>query len=112
MRCFSMLAAALLASSSFVLAQEIPAGTVIPIMMTMTVESNKAHPGQQIVGKVMESVPLAEGNIPEGAKVFGHVDQVHPGNGGSPAWIAIQFDHIVFHGREVPLRPTCARSRA
>jgi hypothetical protein len=104
MRCYSVVAVALLASSSFVLAQEIPAGTVIPIMLTMTVESNKAHPGQQITGKVMESVPLAEGNIPAGAKVFGHVDQVHPGDGVSPSWIAIQFDHIVFHQRELAFK--------
>ena len=104
MRCFTVLTAALLATSSFVLAEEIPVGTVIPVMLTMTVDSAKAHPGQQIRGKVMESVPLAEGNIPAGAKVFGHVDQVHPGNGVSPAWIAIQFDHIVFRGQEVPFK--------
>ena len=78
---------------------------MIPIMLTMTVDSAKAHPGQQITGKVMEAVPLAvEGEIPAGAKVFGHVDQVHPGDGVSPSWIAIQFDHIVFHGREVPFK--------
>jgi len=104
MRLVPVLAAALLAISSSVFGEQIPAGTVIPVMLTMTVDSAKAHAGQQIRGKVMESVPLADGIIPAGAKVFGHVDQVHPGNGVSPAWIAIQFDHIVFHGQEVAFK--------
>jgi hypothetical protein len=100
-----LLAILLLATSLAVRAQEVPAGTVIPVMTTVTVDAAKAHPGQQITGKVMEAVPLGEdGQIPAGAKVFGHVDQVHPGDGVSPSWIAIQFDHIVFRGREVPFK--------
>ncbi len=104
MRWVALLGVALLATSC-VLAQEIPAGTVVPVMLTMTVDSAKAHPGQQVTGKVMEVVPLPDGqDIPVGAKVFGHVSQVVPGNGVSPASLAVQFDQIVFHGREIPVK--------
>jgi hypothetical protein len=104
MRCIRLLGVALMAAAPL-LAQEIPAGTVVPVMLTATVESAKAHPGQRITGKVMERVPLPDGKeIPKGAKVIAHVDQVVPAQGKSPSWIAIVFDQIVIHGREVPVK--------
>ncbi|MGC2109513.1 MAG: hypothetical protein WA655_08345 [Candidatus Korobacteraceae bacterium] len=105
MRCCWVLAVALLATSCLAWAQEIPAGTVIPVMMTMTIDSDKVYAGEQITAKVMDTVPLAsEGQIPAGSKVFGHVAQVKPGDKEGPAWVAIQFDHVTVRGREVPLK--------
>jgi hypothetical protein len=104
MRCIKLLAIALMAAAPLV-AQEIPAGTIVPVMLTVTVESAKAHPGQAITGKVMERVPLPDGqDIPEGARVIAHVDQVMPAQGKSPAWMAIEFDQIMIHGHQVPVK--------
>ena len=105
MRCTRVLASALLLSASFVLGQEIPAGTVVPVMFTTTVDSAKAHHGDAIVGKVMESVPLSNGqSIPQGSKVMAHVDNVMPSKGKDPAWIAIEFDQVVVHNHPIPVK--------
>jgi hypothetical protein len=105
MRCTRLLAVTVFAFASLLVAQEIPAGTVVPIMLTNTVDSGKAHPGDAILGKVMETVPLPDGaRIPQGAKVIAHVDQVMPAKGKDPSWIAIEFDHVIVQGREVPVK--------
>jgi hypothetical protein len=85
-------------------ALEIPAGTVIPVMMTSTVDSSKAKPGQVFAGKVMDDVPLPSGEtIPAGAKVFGHVVQVSSAEGGSSSSLSLSFDRIVIKGHDVPI---------
>lgn len=105
MRWVWVLVVVVLATSCVAFAQAIPAGTVIPVMLTTTIDSNKVHPGEPITGKVMEAVPLAgEGQIPMGAKIYGHIDQVKPGDATSPAWVAVMFDHVVVHGQPRPLR--------
>jgi|SRR5579862_1058062 len=105
MRCITLLAAAVLSFAPLAFSQQIPAGTVVPVMLTTTVDSGKAHPGDPIMGKVMEAVPLRDGgHIPEGAKVIAHVDNVMPAKGKDPSWIAIEFDEIVVQGRQVPVK--------
>ena len=105
MRSIWVLASFLLATVCLGLAQQIPAGTVIPVMLNTTIDSDKVHQGQEITAKVMEAVPLAsEGQIPQGAKIFGHIVQVKPGDKTSPAWVAIQFDHVLIRGRQVPIK--------
>ena len=105
MRCIRLIAVAVLAVAPLLFAQEIPAGTVVPVMLTSTVDSGKAHPGESILGKVMETVPLPDGGrIPQGAKVMAHVDNVMPAKGNDPSWIAIEFDQIIVQGRQVPVR--------
>lgn len=102
---YPLLLAAALWCATVAGAQEIPAGTVIPVMVTTTLDSAKAHVGQPISGKVMERVPLPGGeNIPEGAKVTGHVALVIPAKDADPASLAIQFDKVVAHGKELPMK--------
>ena len=96
---------ALLAAASFLTAQEIPAGTVVPIMLTTTVDSAKAHPGDPILAKVMERVPLPDGGeIPQGARITAHVDQVMPAHGKDPSWLSVEFDRILIRNREIPVK--------
>lgn len=105
MRCRSLLIAVLMCASPALFAQDIPAGTIIPVMLTVSVDSAKSHAGQAISGKVMETVPLPEGQvIPEGAKVFGHVALVIPAEGNDPGSLALEFDRIVFRGHDVQVR--------
>src|SRR5580698_2712570 len=104
MRCVVALTATLLAAASFLCADEIPSNTVVPVMLTVTIDSGKAYVGQSIAGKVMENVPLAAGDdIPAGAKVYGHVALVIPSNGSAPSSMAVQFDRIVFRGHDIPV---------
>ncbi len=103
MRWFAFLASALL-MTALAFTQEVPAGTVIPIMLTTTVDSAKAHAGQEIAGTVMEAVPLPSGGrIPAKAKLLGHVVAARLGYPESPAVLALQFDKIVFRGHEAPI---------
>jgi hypothetical protein len=95
-----LLAVGLLFAASAALAQEIPTNTVIPIMLTSTIDASKAHAGQVVVGKLMERIPLLSGSIPEGAKVFGHVAQVSK-NQGAGSTVSVVFDKIVSKNREV-----------
>jgi hypothetical protein len=102
---FLILAALLGLLAPAALSQNVPAGTVIPIMLTMTLDSSKARPGDRVMGKIMEDVPLPTGErIPEGSKVFGHVAEVQMHQGDSPALLSLQFDKLVFHGHEVVVR--------
>jgi hypothetical protein len=104
MRCMSLLAGTLLCAL-FVSAQEIPVGTVVPVMITVTLDSARAHVGQPIAGRVMERVPLPGGeDIPEGAKVVGHVSVVIPAKAEAPASLAVQFDKVVVHGHDLPMQ--------
>ncbi len=99
-----VLAAAVLMSAVVVTAQEIPAGTVIPVMMTSTIDSVKAKPGQVFSAKVMDDVPLPSGEtIPVGAKVYGHVVQATSAEGGSAWSLKLSFDRVVLKGHDVPI---------
>ena len=101
-----LFAAALLATAPVCLvAQEIRETTVIPVMLTMTVDSSKTQAGQPITAKVMEDVPLADGqDIPAGARMVGHVSQVIRATGNAPASLVLHFERITFHGSELPVR--------
>ena len=97
-----ILAAMLGLAAHGVLAQKVPAGTVIPIMLTMTLDSTKAYVGERVTGKIMEPIPLPSGqDIPKGAKVFGHVAEVERQNGKAASVLTVQFDDIVFRGHEI-----------
>jgi hypothetical protein len=103
MRSVQVLAAALLLWSVGAAAQEIPAGTVLPVMLNSTLDARRDQPGKIIAGQVMQDVRLPGGaKIPSGAKVFGHVVSVQRG-AGAPSQVAIKFDAIEVRGRRLPL---------
>jgi hypothetical protein len=56
MRGFKVLASSLLLMASGLLAQEIPVGTVIPVMLQTTLDTKKAKVGQKIEARVMQDV--------------------------------------------------------
>ena len=83
---------------------EIPAGTVIPIMLSSELNVKKAKIGQQIEGKVMQDVPLsADAKINKGSRVMGRiVSLTRPGSSGSS--MVVQFDTIEDHDRTIPIQ--------
>jgi hypothetical protein len=103
MQLLTSIAAGLLLMAPALSAQTISAGTVIPVMLTTTLDSAKIHPGQEFTGKIMSNVPTYSEDIPAGSKVFGHVVKVEPREGDSGSRLALKFDRVVIHGRSTPI---------
>jgi len=84
-------------------AQDLPAGTVLPIVLSSALDAKKSKPGQKIEGKTMQEIRLPSGaTIKSGSRVSGSIFEVtRPGAGGSR--IALKFEHLVNDGRVVPL---------
>jgi hypothetical protein len=100
-----MVIALLLLAFQATMAQQIPAGTVLSVMLTSTLDARHSKPGQTITGKIMQDVPLPDGSrIPKGARVVGHVVSASPATAGSPSRLAIKFDHLIVDGRQIPSR--------
>src|ERR1017187_2593841 len=104
MRGFNVLASSLLLIASGLLAQEIPAGTVIPVMLQTTLDARKARVGQKIEAKVMQDVPLpSQTRIRAGAKLVGQVVEVTRPSATSGSRIVMSFDHLIIRGAEIPV---------
>jgi len=90
----------LLALSPGLWAQDaIPAGTVLPVLLTSSLDSRKSKPGQVVTARLMQDVSLpADGKIPARAKVIGHVINIAAAPRGG-ARIALQFDTVNFRKR-------------
>lgn len=94
------------------LAQEIPAGTIMPVMLRTTLNAKKAKVGQKLEASVMQDVPVSsETRIRAGAKVVGHVVEVMRPATNSGSRIVLTFDRLMVHGATVPVT-TSLRSLA
>ena len=84
-------------------AQDLPVGTVIPVMLSSSLNADKDEAGKKIEGKIMQDVPLSSGGkIRERSSVTAHVVRVtKPGPSGSS--IVLKFDAIEDRGRPIPL---------
>ena len=103
-RTLEVLAALFWLSTVAAVAQQIPAGTVLPMMLNSTLDAGKDKPGRQITGKLMQDVPLPDGaSLPEGTRITGHVISATPAKAGSRSHLAIQFDQVVVKDRQVPI---------
>src|SRR4029077_20592021 len=93
-----------LALSAGIAPQNIPAGTILPVRLSSSLDSEHSKAGQIIRAKTMQDVPLAAGKkIHAGAKVIGQVIDVVPPLGGSGARIVFRFDRLTFSHRTIPL---------
>jgi len=103
-------------STPFAMAQVLPAtlaaGTTLPIQFERSVDSNHAHPGDEVVAKTTQLVRLANSQIlPAGARVTGHVlasnaftfDKT-PYAKQQASILTIHFDSIESKGETLPLR--------
>ena len=100
--------AALLLLSSVAFAETLPAGTVVPIMLSTGLNARKGDADKKIEGSVMQDVPLPTGGkINVRSRVFGHVVSVtkpdSTKSGASGASIVLKFDIIEDHGRTIKL---------
>jgi len=83
----------------------IPAGTILPVRLNSALSSSKAQSGQIITARIMQDVPLANGEkLREGSKVIGHVVDVSSPADANKEQISLQFDKVISSGRTIPIR--------
>ena len=93
-RVFPLLLLSVLANSSPT-AQQIPAGTVLPIMASNGLDSAKTKAGDRIAGRLMQDVVLASGEkIRAGAIVEGSVVESSP-VAFAPVRMVVRFHRLV-----------------
>jgi len=97
------LAPVLLCWASLLPAQEIPAGTVLPMLLNSTIDAKKDKPGAKIEGVLKQDVPLPSGmKIKSGSHVEGHILEVsRPAGGG--ARVVFTFDKLQVAGHAKPM---------
>lgn len=96
--------ALLLLPLATVLAQQIPPGTVLPIMANNTLDSTKSKPGDKFSGKLMQDVVLPAGDrIRTGSRVEGEVVESSSPNGSAAARLVVRFDHLITGGKRTPI---------
>ena len=95
------LVASLVLGTSLV-AQDIPEGTSLPIMLNSGIDAGKATAGATIKGRLMQDVKLPSGvRVPAGATVLGSVVELTRPGTSSGSRLAIKFDSLVFDKRTV-----------
>jgi len=83
--------------------REIPVGTVIPLMLTSSLDAAKDAPGKRIEGKVMQKVPLPSGKrIGARSRIIGHVVNVTQ-QGSSGSSLVVRFDVLEEEGHKTEL---------
>ena len=81
---------------------KIPAGTVIPVMLSSSLNGAKDKSDKRVEGRVMQEITLPSGiKIREGARILGHTVDVS--NGPSGCRIVIKFNTIRSEGRTIPV---------
>ena len=82
----------------------IPAGTILPIELSSSVQTQKSKPGQRICARIMQDVPLArEQEIKAGTKIFGEVLSASQAGKGQFVEISFRFDKLQLKHRSIPL---------
>jgi hypothetical protein len=83
---------------------KIPIGTVIPVRLNSALDAKKCKPGQTIMARVAQDVPLENGaKIKAGTRVVGEVLTVTAAGNSGPSSIALRFDKIDISGRVTPI---------
>jgi hypothetical protein len=100
-RAMMFIAAALVVPAGGPAQTMLPTGTVLPLSLSTSVSARRARPGQKVVARLEQQVPLPSDSIPSGTKVLGRVTKVSAGN-HAPAFLALRFDRLLTaHGEVV-----------
>jgi hypothetical protein len=79
---------------------KIPVGTVIPVMLSSSLNAAKDKSDTKLEGKVMQEIVLPSGvKIRQGARIFGHTVNVSTNSSGSR--IVVKFTSIQNEGRSI-----------
>jgi len=81
---------------------KIPVGTVIPVMLSSSLNAAKDKPDSKLEARVMQEITLPSGvKIREGARILGHTVSVSKGAPGSS--IVVKFNAIQDEGNRIPV---------
>lgn len=82
----------------------IPQGTILPVRLNSSLYSSKAKPGEVVTAKIMQDVPLPNGEkIRAGSRVVGQVVDVSTDDPNAQR-ISLKFDQLIASGRAIPIR--------
>ena len=102
MKLQSIIAVMILLVAAVAFGQQIPAGTVLPVMSNTTVEAGKSKPGDKVSARLMQDVGLPSGDrIRRGAKLEGQVVQASSVAGRTT--VAVRFERLISGGKQIPL---------
>ena len=83
---------------------QLPPGTLLPVLLNDSLDSDKSKPGETISARLKQDVPLPDaGRIKAGANVLGHVVSAKRSKGNLPADVVVTFDGLRSEGREIPI---------
>ncbi len=85
-------------------AQQIPAGTALPVMLNSSLDAGKDKPGRKISARVMQQIQLPDGaKIPSGAHIVGHILRVNGLSATSGSRLVFKFDELNSRGHSITL---------
>ncbi len=104
MKWLKFFAACLFLSALVLVAQRIPAGTTLPVMLNSPLDTKKNKPGEKVSARIMQDIPLPDGTrIPAGTGIVGHILQVNRSTATSGSRLVLKFDQLVMHGHFISL---------
>ncbi len=96
-------AAVVLLLAATLWAQQIPAGTALPVVLSEDFNTNKTQVGQVIVTQIAQDVPLpGHAKISAGSRVLGRIVQLDTRRYGVTN-LLIKFDRLRLDGREIAI---------
>jgi hypothetical protein len=74
---------------------KVPPGIVLPVRLNHGLSSKSARAGQEVMGRIMQDVPLPDGDkISQGTKIVGAVVSATPAGDGSGGRVSFRFAQL------------------
>lgn len=84
--------------------QTLPVGTLLPVMLNNSLDSDKSKPGQKLTAKLKQDVSLPDGSIVKsGSELLGHVVSANRGSATSGSRVVFVFDQLKMNGKQFPI---------
>lgn len=87
-------------------------GSIIPAVLTHTVDAKKAKSGDSVQAKVADNLKTNDGQVlvPKDTVVVGHVTAAQPHSKGTTSELAVVFDHAVLKGGNSAALPVAVQA--
>ncbi len=90
-------------SVTLAVAEDLPAGTLLPVTLSNTVRAGKAKPNERFSAKLAQYVVVDGVRLPRGTQLSGRVIESQPASGTSPARLVLAFDSIRVKEQDLPV---------